>query len=74
MKTFTEDEIKQWHNMIGMKVSKTRKPNSEPKPFKSGLKVNTVKGIVQHNHTPNLAFVFDEDESQVECWRCNSVN
>jgi hypothetical protein len=72
-KQFTEDDIKVWKSMIGEKVWKNPKTTSkfQPKPFKSGLKVNTVKDVVQHDHTVNLAFVFHEDESQVECWRCS---
>lgn len=59
--------------MIGKKVWKNRRSDCQtsPKPFKSGFKVNTVKGIVMHDNTDNLAFVFEEDESQVECWRCS---
>lgn len=50
---------------VGKKVRKT-----SPKPFKSGLKVNTVKEVVDHPvlHTP--AYTFLEDDSIVECRRC----
>lgn len=58
--------------MIGMRVKKT-----SPKPFKSGNKVNTVKGIVDHPE-PKLAgikaFTFEEDDSVVECRRCIPEN
>lgn len=70
---FTEEDRARWQSMIGQRVWKNPRTDSkfEPKPFKSGFKVNTVKGVVQHDHTPHLAFVFNEDESQVECWRCS---
>lgn len=42
--------------------------------FKSGLKENTVKGIISHPHLNIPAFTFVEDESYVECRRCVLVN
>jgi hypothetical protein len=59
--------------MVGKKVWKNPKSTSkfEPNPFKSGLKVNTVKAIVPHAYTEHLAFTFLEDESLVECFRCS---
>lgn len=59
----------QFENLIGKKVCK---PLSG-KPFKSGLKVNTVKGIVNHPVLNIPAFTFVEDESYVECRRCEEV-
>lgn len=53
---------------IGTKVQKERKP------FKSGLKVNTVKAVVQHPFIDRLAYTFEEDDSIVECWRCFPVS
>lgn len=49
---------------VGLRVRKERKP------FKSGGKVNTVKGVVDHPvlHVP--AYTFEEDDSIVECRRC----
>jgi len=53
-------------SMIGKRVKKT-----SPKPFKSGSKVNTVKGIVPHPIMKDLmAFTFEEDDSIVECRKC----
>lgn len=47
---------------IGHKVKK-----DSGKPFKSGQKINTVKGFEPHNTLPNtLCCTFEEDESQVE--------
>ena len=73
MKQFDEAQIAEWHSWIGKKVWKNPKTTSkfEPKPFKSGRKVNTVIGVCAHDHTPNLAFRFAEDSSQVECFRCS---
>lgn len=70
---FTDAQIAIWHSMIGQKVWKNPSTNTkhEPKPFKSGLKVNTVIGVQKHPHTPHLAFRFAEDESSVECFRCS---
>lgn len=66
---------KNYKSLIGKRV--TKRPISEknlkgynPKPFKSGLKVNTVKGIINHPILNVPAFTFDEDDSFVECRRC----
>lgn len=40
-----------------------------PKPFKSGDKINTIKGIINHPHLNVPAYVFYEDDSCVECRR-----
>lgn len=53
--------------MIGLKCQKTSKPKgSSPKPFKSSLKVNTIKGLAINPNTGNYAFSFIEDESIVD--------
>lgn len=54
---------------IGMKVIKR-----SGKPFKSGLKINTVKGIVPHPNIPAAAFTFEEDDSKVWIGACREVN
>ncbi len=43
------------------------------KPFKSGLKVNTVKAIIDHPILNIPAYGFEEDDSYVECRRCAVV-
>ena len=60
-----------YNEMIGQRVRKCP-PNStkEPKPFKSGGKINTVKGIIEHPQLGVPAFTFVEDDSYVECRRC----
>ena len=60
-------------DVIGQKVWKNPNTNSkfEPKPFKSGLKINTVTGITTHPITGRDAFTFQEDESIVECRICS---
>lgn len=50
---------------IGKKVFKT-----SGKPFKSKLKVNTVKGLTDHPILKIPAFTFVEDDSIVECRQC----
>jgi hypothetical protein len=52
-------------NLIGIKVEKVSR-----KPFKSGLLVNTVKGYSTNPYTGKLCFTFEEDDSAVECFRC----
>ncbi len=56
--------FKQYVESIGCKV---RKPK---KPFKSGLKENTVRGIIVHPQLQRPAFIFYEDDSYVSCDRC----
>lgn len=51
---------------IGDKVIKSK----SDKPFKSGNKINTVKGIINHPELNIPAYIFEEDDSYVECRRC----
>ena len=59
--------------VIGQKVWKNPKTTSKfsPKPFKSGLQVNTVKEVVISPYTGNEAFTFEEDDSIVDCKICS---
>lgn len=50
---------------------KVYKPSK--KPFKSGEKINTVKGFVTHPITGNEALTFYEDDSIVEVRMCKKV-
>ena len=68
-RTFSEKELAIYEQLLGCKVYKKRR-TSEPKPFKSGQKINTVKSITVHPITGYPAFSFHEDESVVECFRC----
>jgi hypothetical protein len=52
--------------LIGRQCRKT----GSGKPFKSGLAVNTIKGVINHPILAIPAFTFVEDESYVECRRC----
>lgn len=52
---------------IGKKVYK------EKKPFKSGLRVNTVKDVIIHPQLKIPAYTFIEDDSYVECRRCEVI-
>lgn len=70
----TPEDYVRWHSMIGKKVWKKSgvAGDGAPKPFKSGLKVNTVTGVVLHPYCEETyAFTFKEDSSVVECWRCS---
>ena len=58
-----------YHPYIGKKVRKVSN-----RPFKSRFKTNTVKGIMIHPELEILCFVFEEDESFVECRRCNLMD
>lgn len=54
---------------IGTKVRKT-----SPKPFKSGFKVNTIKGYTTHPLLKITSYTFEEDDSYVEARRCIKVD
>lgn len=53
------------NNFIGKKVEKI-----SGKPFKSGNKINTVKGIGINPNTGKECFLFNEDESLVDIRIC----
>lgn len=58
---------------IGCKVSKVSKNNTEPKPFKSGFKINSIKGVINHPILNIPAYTFNEDDSYVEVRRCKII-
>jgi hypothetical protein len=60
---------------IGKECTKSAfRPNKEPKPFKSGLKINTISGVIDHPHIDGeLAYTFLEDDSYVACRHCKIV-
>lgn len=64
--------IENYHEWVGKKVHKCTgsRKNREPKPFKSQLKVNTVKALSTNLHTGKIAFTFVEDDSVVDCRSC----
>lgn len=43
------------------------------KPFKSGLKINTVTKVVKHSITERYSYTFEEDNSIVEVRVCEEV-
>ncbi len=52
---------------------KSNKFGNIPKPFKSGKKINTIKGVVEHPFLFSkkaLAFIFEEDDAIVACEGC----
>jgi hypothetical protein len=65
-----EVSIETFISNIGMKTHKTSKEGTVPKPFKSGLKTNTIKGVIEHPELKIPAYTFEEDDSYVECRRC----
>lgn len=50
---------------IGTKVVK-----QSGKPFKSGMKIGTIKGLTTNEHTGKIAYTFVEDESVVDAFQC----
>jgi hypothetical protein len=60
---------------IGKKVTKCSigKREENHKTFKSGLLVNTVKDVVMHDFLNIPAYIFEEDDTQVECRRCKVI-
>ena len=60
---------------IGKKVSKCSITDKEQnsKPFKSGFKINTIKGVITHPILNVPAYTFQEDDSYVECRRCKLI-
>lgn len=65
----SQSELLKANQKIGHKVAK-----DSGKPFKSGLKENTVKGVVDHPQLMIPAFTFEEDDSVVECRQCHAVS
>lgn len=57
---------------IGRRVTKGTifTGDANQKKFKSGLFINTVKGVINHPILNIPAYTFDEDDSYVECRRC----
>lgn len=61
-----ESDLATLRSHTGMLVYKTSK-----KPFKSGRKINTVKGVLEaHPVTQHPCYTFYEDDSYVEAGRC----
>ncbi|HET8686473.1 MAG TPA: hypothetical protein VFM18_07390 [Methanosarcina sp.] len=61
-----------WSTWVGQKVYKKRGGRT-PKPFKSGLRFNTVHSIGVHPKLGKPTFLFEEDESYVLCRKCDLV-
>lgn len=56
---------------MGVLVPESKVVKMSGKPFKSGSKVNTIKGVTAHPVFPEkTAYTFVEDDSIVEAWRC----
>lgn len=63
--------LEKYKQNIGKKCIKTSKRGTVPKPFKSGLKTNTIKDVITHPILlDQLAYIFEEDDSYVEVRRC----
>ena len=61
------EDLERYKSMIGKQVRK------KSKPFKSGNKINTVISMCVNQITKQHAFLFLEDDSQVECFRCHLI-
>ena len=56
---------------IGAYVAKlSGTDTAQPPSFKSGSKVNTVKGIIEHPILKVPAYTFEEDDTYVACHSC----
>ncbi len=66
-----------YHNNIGKQVKKchVRVKHNRPhrQKFKSGLYENTVKDVITHPILGIPAYTFIEDDSYVECRRCEII-
>jgi len=59
---------------VGKKVTKSGlRSNTTPKPFKSKLQANTVKEVTVSPYTGKPGFLFEEDDSIVDCHVCKLV-
>lgn len=65
----TPEMLNHYKTMVGAVVHKNTN-----KPFKSRLRYNTVKGLAKNEQTGIMGFLFEEDDSIVECWRCIEVS
>ena len=68
--TINNTSVEDFKSNIGKKTHKTSKDGTVPKPFKSGLKTNTIKDVIEHPVLKIPAYTFEEDDSYVECRRC----
>ena len=59
--------MEEFEKNIGKKCRKSRGGVKEPKPFKSGSKINTIKGVTMNPHINKVAYSFEEDDSVVNC-------
>jgi hypothetical protein len=61
-------------NIFSNLISKYVRKKSN-KPFKSKSKINTVRSIITCDIQGKLIFhfTFEEDNSNVECWRCVEI-
>lgn len=64
-------ENEDFEKHMGKKCTKKSVSNfkNTPKPFKSGKKINTIKGLINHPQLNIPAYTFIEDDSYVECRR-----
>jgi len=67
-----------FEKFIGQPVRKQLKVGKNslltPKPFKSKKYINTIKGVIEHPILKIPAFTFNEDDSFVECRRCDVLD
>jgi len=65
MASRTQKSEETYRSWIGRQVYKRSR-----KPFKSGEKRNTVRGVVPHPQLDKLCFLFEEDDTYVTCDTC----
>lgn len=70
--------MEEYRKNIGKRVSKKQiNPKGNPctpRPFKSGFRNNTIKDVINHPILNIPAYTFVEDDSYVECRRCQVID
>jgi hypothetical protein len=56
-----------------LNIGKRVRKHKSNKPFKSTFWINTVKGVIVHPILNRPAYTFEEDDTYVECGRCQVV-
>ena len=67
--------MENYEENIGKRVEKSgfKKEGKRVRPFKSGFKINTVKGVINHPILNIPAYIFEEDDSYVRCEQCKII-
>ena len=73
--TTTDFNVNIGKKCVKKPINEESEDSYKQKPFKSGLKTNTIKGVIDHPQLPGkLAYTFFEDDSYVEVRRCKIID